>query len=339
MTSLELYNTQHLQKRQLVSSRQNGMERFLSAFKEELTAKIAELGMETNEQMHYGVHVDIDIEQRDELKSKIKLLIPQCTPVEPYTQLEISVYIHDASICFSISARNTSIYVYGCYRKLSRNMSQTKMHRGGNVEMRSVADFTEDLVLFFDAKKVKFIGSGREDFDVHMIGRRPFLLEIVEPKKNLSFTRLSLNIHREVTLFGLKRVNSVAKKYIHCGQENMHKSYRALIYSESMRRIEQQTLVVLQKTPLRVLHRRANLVRRRNIEIVDCDVYGKYALLTLRAQAGTYIKEFVNGNFGRTVPSITSILGSFSDCLELDVLEIDIATIPDDCVLYDIFIT
>lgn len=314
------------------------MERFLSAFKEELAAKISRLEMETNEQRHYGVHVDTLIEQRDELKSKVKLLVPQCTPSEPYTQLEISVYMQNTDLCFSVSARNTPIYVYGCYSKMSRNMSQTKMPRGRDAEMRSVADFTEDLALFFDAKKVKFIGSGREDFDVRMVGRRPFLLEIVEPKRNLSFTRLRLNVHREVTLFDLKRVRSAAKRYIHCGQEDMHKAYRALIYSAKMRNIEPQTLEVLQKTPLRVLHRRANLVRRRSIEIIECSVHGRYALLTLRAQAGTYIKEFIHGDFGRTAPSVTSILGSFSDCLELDVLEVDRVAIPEDCVLHDITI-
>lgn len=312
------------------------MEHFLSSFEEKLRAKILELGTETNERKHYGVHVNSLVKHADELKSKIKLLLPQCKPVEPYTQLEIDVYLQDSALCFGVSARNTPIYIYGCYSKLSRAMSQTKMRCRGGTSMRSVADFTEDLVLFFSAKKVKFIGSGREDFDVRMIGRRPFLLEVVEPRRNLYATKLSLNLHEEVMLFELKRVTSTAKECIHRGQEEKHKTYHALVYSKNMRKIERQSLEVLQETPLRVLHRRSNLARRRNIEITECDVHGNYAFLTLKTEAGAYIKEFINSDFGRTVPSVTSILGSFADCLELDVLDVDSVAIPDDCILCDI---
>lgn len=37
------------------------------------------------------------------------------------------------------------------------------------------------------------------------------------------------------------------------------------------------------------------------------------------ASAGTYIKEFVHGDLGRTVPSIGSLLDSEADILQLDV--------------------
>ena len=45
---------------------------------------------------------------------------------------------------------------------------------------------------------------------------------------------------------------------------------------------------------------------------------------SVRAQAGTYIKEFVHGDEGRTVPNLGSLLGCQepAQILELDVLEI-----------------
>jgi tRNA pseudouridine synthase 10 len=39
-------------------------------------------------------------------------------------------------------------------------------------------------------------------------------------------------------------------------------------------------------------------------------------------QAGTYVKEFVHGDLGRTKPSLSDIIGGDVDILALDVLDI-----------------
>ena len=44
--------------------------------------------------------------------------------------------------------------------------------------------------------------------------------------------------------------------------------------------------------------------------------------LDLVTQAGTYVKEFCHGDFGRTVPSVGSLLGCSADILQLDVLDL-----------------
>jgi tRNA pseudouridine synthase 10 len=52
---------------------------------------------------------------------------------------------------------------------------------------------------------------------------------------------------------------------------------------------------------------------------------GKASLLTidLKTSAGTYVKEFVHGDDGRTKPSLSSLLDCNSaKCISLDVLEI-----------------
>ena len=45
----------------------------------------------------------------------------------------------------------------------------------------------------------------------------------------------------------------------------------------------------------------------------------KLFLLKLATQAGTYVKEFVHGDFGRTEPNLAQILGCDVDILALDV--------------------
>ena len=96
-------------------------------------------------------------------------------------------------------------------------------------------------------------------------------------------------------------------------------------------------LTVQQRTPLRVVHRRSDLVRERKIfsakaTRVTRDNGNKYNTsnhnknhdqdhyfrLELIAEAGTYIKEFVHSDQGRTVPSISSLLSCETKLLQLD---------------------
>lgn len=50
----------------------------------------------------------------------------------------------------------------------------------------------------------------------------------------------------------------------------------------------------------------------------------KAVILDIVTQAGTYIKELVHGEFGRTEPSISSIIGQAIDIVALDVNGIDL---------------
>jgi len=81
-----------------------------------------------------------------------------------------------------------------------------------------------------------------------------------------------------------------------------------------------------QRTPERVSQRRADLVRRRRVEEVELLECGGHEFsLRVRAQSGTYIKELVSGDGGRTQPSVTGLLGAPCRCVELDVLDIHIS--------------
>lgn len=84
---------------------------------------------------------------------------------------------------------------------------------------------------------------------------------------------------------------------------------------------------VNQKTPLRVLHRRPLLTRPRQIFNVKAYIYeknSKIIIIDVTTQAGAYIKELIHGEFGRTSPSISSIIGQDIDIVALDVIEIDL---------------
>jgi tRNA pseudouridine synthase 10 len=45
----------------------------------------------------------------------------------------------------------------------------------------------------------------------------------------------------------------------------------------------------------------------------------------LQTQAGTYIKEFIHGDFGRTTPSVGEIFGIGAD--KVDIVELDVEAV------------
>lgn len=59
------------------------------------------------------------------------------------------------------------------------------------------------------------------------------------------------------------------------------------------------------------------------------EISDRFLVLTMTAQAGTYIKEFVHGDLGRTTPNLASIAGiQAADLIELDVMNVDLEWPP-----------
>ena len=78
-------------------------------------------------------------------------------------------------------------------------------------------------------------------------------------------------------------------------------------------------LELKQRTPIRVLHRRSNITRVRCVLTLQAErIDNHYFRLHLSTDAGTYVKEFIHGDLGRTVPSVSSLLGCKTDIVELD---------------------
>jgi len=79
-----------------------------------------------------------------------------------------------------------------------------------------------------------------------------------------------------------------------------------------------------------VAHRRADLVRVRRLIDAEVKIVSKQEVeLVLRGEGGLYIKELVSGDEGRTLPSLSGVLGVVALVTELDVIDVAAAAFPD----------
>ena len=78
-----------------------------------------------------------------------------------------------------------------------------------------------------------------------------------------------------------------------------------------------------ERTRQRVVHRRADVERERRVELVETELVGPRLLrIQVRCAHGTYVKEWISGDGGRTVPSLADAIGVGCHCASLDVLDI-----------------
>lgn len=95
---------------------------------------------------------------------------------------------------------------------------------------------------------------------------------------------------------------------------------------EIMQKLQGCTLA--QRTPERVAHRRADKIRKRKVmetsnPSIGLDEEGNLiAEFSLRCESGTYVKETVHGDGGRTQPSIASLIKAKCSVEWLDVADI-----------------
>ena len=104
------------------------------------------------------------------------------------------------------------------------------------------------------------------------------------------------------------------------GAESKRKSYSALVWSSAPHTKERlkeliddkvHNMVVKQLTPIRVMHRRTLMTRAKKIHSASSQwISPHYFLLTLTTSAGTYVKEFVHGDLGRTRPNVGELLSA-----------------------------
>ena len=234
-----------------------------------------------------------------------------------------------------------SCFVAGRYNKFSRELPQTPWVVDG---VKKAETSVEELICpkilaAFRASSARFSSSGREDVDVKMLGQgRPFLLELVNPMdvsiSQCKLERIEEEINAATTQVAVRNLTQVSREssaLLKEGEEDKRKVYSAVVWTKEEVGVDrlqevldqEKDLVIRQKTPIRVLHRRTLAVRERTIYCMKTEkVDGHRFLLKLETQAGTYIKEFVHGDFGRTQPNVESLLGVEADILSLDVLDV-----------------
>uniref|UniRef100_A0A8C6SL11 tRNA pseudouridine synthase Pus10 n=1 Tax=Neogobius melanostomus TaxID=47308 RepID=A0A8C6SL11_9GOBI len=236
-----------------------------------------------------------------------------------------------------IQCLHTSVFIAGRYNKFSRSLPQTPWLIGGERRMESSV---EELIAGPSWTCFNFSSSGREDVDVRTLGNgRPFAMELLNPHKSWfsreQIKQLQQTINSssdKIHVRDLQIVSRDAMGRMKEGEEEKTKTYRALVWTQKPIQKEDicflndiKELTLDQKTPLRVLHRRALAVRPRVIHSMSSEYRDSHHFyLALKTQAGTYIKEFVHGDFGRTKPNMCELLQTEADILELDVESVDV---------------
>eukprot|EP00043_Microstomoeca_roanoka_P007423 m.71513 g.71513 ORF g.71513 m.71513 type:complete len:494 (-) comp13822_c0_seq1:134-1615(-) len=247
----------------------------------------------------------------------------------------------------TVKYNHVSLFVGGRYNKLARGIPQTPWFVDGERKAEtSVQELLADpLLSIVQPDEVKFSSAGREDCDVRMLGTgRPFVLEFVNPRKGAQLTRDVLTNHQttvnttvpQIRVSHLCVVDRTTVAALREGAENKQKTYACPIWTENPLTEAQlelinttKDLVIQQKTPMRVSHRRTLMQRERTIYRMHIQrLESPYYLLELSTQSGTYIKEFVHGDLGRTQPNLTTIFGCDVDILSLDVTDVDLAWPP-----------
>jgi tRNA pseudouridine synthase 10 len=244
----------------------------------------------------------------------------------------------------------SSLFFRGRYRKLVRGIPQTRWPcrqcQGAGCERcgftgKMYPDSVEEIIgrpvaEAFGAGDAILHGAGREDIDARMLGAgRPFVMEVVAPRRRtVDLPALGEVVNRaaagrvEIVIDGWSTRRGVET----LKREKAHKKYRISVEVEggiARNELEEaldrlRGTVVSQRTPARVVHRRADRIRERRV--VDARVAGQEDgrfFLDVVGEAGLYVKELVSGDGGRTRPSLAGLIGRPARVIQLDVLEVE----------------
>ncbi len=240
-----------------------------------------------------------------------------------------------------------SLHIYGRYRKLVRGIPQTRWpcrecngkgcercDNTGKMYQESVDELIKPhIVAETRCEDTAFHGAGREDIDALMLGDgRPFVVEAKKPHiRSIDLNSLESRINHtsngKIEVLELKFVESEDVEQLKSMKAD--KMYRFKIEHNTTEEKLKSSLDILsgalikQKTPTRVLHRRADLERVRLIHFAELESFDtNNAVIKVHCEGGLYVKELVSGDGGRTVPSIASLTGSEAKIIELEVIKV-----------------
>jgi tRNA pseudouridine synthase 10 len=236
------------------------------------------------------------------------------------------------------SLSRSPIFIMGRYNKFQRGLPQTPWWIGTTRfgETSVEEEIAKVFVPCFKPASYKFHSGGREDIDVRMLGNgRPFALELIDskltdlPAAKWAELEAGFNEQQEEALQvkDMRVVPQETCRVLKTQAENKRRCYCCVIWvSKTLERADVAKLnavsemQIVQKTPVRVLHRRALIARTRIIHSLACEYINQHFMLVrMVTSSGTYVKEFIHGDRGRTVPNIGSMLGCQADILQLDV--------------------
>ena len=337
---------------------------FWKSRKEEIIKKFNKLFAKTKEKYEFkdfvvGVRIKgIDKEKALEIKNIVrKDLETEIKDKKKDGDVLFTLILDYKKERYYIDIEIKPVYIFGAYNKYCempqitwycpncRGKGCKECENTGKIFKTSVQDeiakFTNNVFL---ADKTILHGAGREDKDAYCIGFRKFMLEISNPKnRNFDLKELENNINSLKTI-EVKLFNFCDKQIVKTLKGNKStKTYIAIIEYEKtpnndlINDLIGKELELKQKTPNRVVHRRADIIRERKVKILDLKlmevkdileylktknnnldleeitsklINKKYMFLELKTEAGAYVKEFVSGDDNRTQPSLSKLLDS-----------------------------
>ncbi len=289
-----------------------------------------ELNREVGKRIGAAIGADVDLDRPDAL-----VLIDLATD-----EIELQV---------------NSAFVYGRYRKLARDVPQTKwpcsdcgqtgMRRGAPCEAcegtgyrygTSVEQQTAPVVReAMGGSEATFHGAGREDVDARMLGEgRPFVVEVDEPRqRSVDLDRIERAINEQADAAEVSGLQDATHDMVERVKKlDASKTYRmdvefetaveAAAFRDALGALEGAT--VEQRTPQRVDHRRADIDRTRTVYTTEGELADeRHGTVELHGEGGLYVKELISGDEGRTEPSLSGLLGIGVEVTALDVLAVE----------------
>jgi tRNA pseudouridine synthase 10 len=248
-----------------------------------------------------------------------------------------------------------SAFVYGRYRKLERDIPQTKWpcndcNGTGRLQGQpcggcdgsgyrydeSVEQLSAPVVVdAMDGEAGTFHGAGREDVDALMLeSGRPFVIEVDEPRvRDIDVEQVQQDSNDfadgKVEVEGLRLATHEMVERVK--ELDASKTYRMDVefvepitddaLQAALEELEGAT--IHQETPQRVSHRRADLTRTRDVYAASGELVDEtHAEIRIHGAGGLYVKELISSDAGRTEPSLTGLLGVESVVTALDVVDV-----------------
>ncbi len=228
-----------------------------------------------------------------------------------------------------VEVQINSLFILGYYKKLKRGFPQCKWGTPGKYKTSIQEMVAKPILKVTKGKNNFFHGYGREDVDARCLDWRPFVIEISEPRiRNFNLRKIEKQIDKRVKIKLLKTADKFT--VIRIKTEMGDKTYRVKVkLSKPVEKNELKNLksligLIHQRTPIRVSHRRADLIRKRVVKTLTYKQINKKTIeLTVKTNAGLYVKELVTGDTGRTKPSVSELLNVEAKPKDLDVIKIE----------------
>lgn len=220
------------------------------------------------------------------------------------------------------------LYIFGYYQKLVRGIPQCRWGTPRKYKTSVEQIIGKPLLAATKGKDHKLHGAGREDISARCLAWRPFVIEIEKPlRRRVDLKKIERKVSGSIRVKGLRLSDSYTVKKIK--EAKPDKTYKVVVKlnkpveKAKLKKLKSLVGIINQRTPQRVLHRRSDLLRKREVKAVKWRQINKKIIeLTIKASAGLYVKELVSGDNGRTKPSVAELLGCETVCKDLDVVGI-----------------